>query len=550
MSNWRNKSQSRINNNNLRWACQSLLNYFGVKNTALAVTKLINNHLEYPSLLAIVDCLSRYGIESAAIRKGNYEYSDFEIPFICSIQQPNWSSAIFTIVADVDKKNSNISYLNPVTDSIISCSLRDFEKIDKGIILLTDASNKKDEVNYTKNKQKLRKQNLLQYIPVYLAIFCTLIATIDIQKNYHADYSWLSLSFLLTSFFGLGISVLLAWHEVDAHNPFLKEVCGGQGKKVNCDAVLTSTQSSFLGISWSLWGFSYMTTLFLTQIFFTNQPLFLLISALSSLVVFPYIFFSLLYQWRVIRQWCPLCLGIQGILVLNSLLAAIFLSSHTEMLNTITAYPVLVILTIGIISLACSFNILQLLKKARDGKNYEVRWKRLHYNPDIFKYLASKSEKITFPVDNLGIVVGNPNATNEIVKVCNPYCGPCSEAHPVLEQIVKANLDVKVRIIFTATGEEDDIRTAPVSHLLAIQQKYGDIKVHKALDEWYLAEDKHYETFAAKYPMNGELKTQKNKITAMRDWCNAMKIRATPTIFINGNELPESYHIADLENFF
>ncbi|WP_293944773.1 MULTISPECIES: vitamin K epoxide reductase family protein [unclassified Sphingobacterium] len=550
MSIWSNKLQSRINNDNLILTCQSLLNHFGVKSTSLAVSRLINNHLEYPSMLALIDCLSRYGIESAAIRKGNYELSDFEIPFVCTIQQSDWSTTSFTVVTNVDENTGAISYLSPITNTITSCSLKDFENIDKGIILLTDASNKKNEVNYTQNKQQQCRQKLLQYMPIFLVICSALIAGIYIQTNYYGAYSWLGLSLLLTSFLGLGISTLLVWHEVDAHNPFLKEVCGGQGKKVNCDAVLSSAQSSFLGISWSIWGFSYMTTLFLTQIFFANQPSFLLVSILSSLLVVPYIFFSLYYQWKVVKRWCTLCLGVQCVLLINSLLGSGFLVLHPESLDAISAYPILVTTTIGIISLSTTYNLLQILKKARDGKNYERKWKRLHYNPDIFKYLSNKSEKIIYPVDNLGIVLGNPSATNEIVKVCNTYCGPCSKAHPVLEQIVKANLDVKVRIIFTATGEEDDIRTAPVSHLLAIQQKYGEKKVHQALDEWYLTETKHYETFAAKYPINGELKEQQDKIAAMRDWCNAMKIRATPTIFVNGNELPESYRIADLEIFF
>lgn len=109
---------------------------------------------------------------------------------------------------------------------------------------------------------------------------------------------------------------------------------------------------------------------------------------------------------------------------------------------------------------------------------------------------------------------------------------------------------VKIRIIFTASGEESDKKTAPVQHLLAIQEKYGLHQVQQALDDWYLADEKNYEKFAKKYPMNGELKNQKDKIIAMRDWCDNMKIRATPTIFINGSELPDTYLISELKNLF
>lgn len=161
-----------------------------------------------------------------------------------------------------------------------------------------------------------------------------------------------------------------------------------------------------------------------------------------------------------------------------------------------------------------------------------------------------KSETINYPVNGIGLVIGNESAANEIVKVCNPYCQPCSNTHLILEEIVRKNSNVKLRIIFTASGDERDIKTAPVQHLLAIQEKYGKQKVHEALDDWYLASVKKYDAFAVKYPMNGELNLQTDKILEMRDWCEAMKIRATPTLYVNGKELPEIYSPVDLKYFF
>ncbi len=69
------------------------------------------------------------------------------------------------------------------------------------------------------------------------------------------------------------------------------------------------------------------------------------------------------------------------------------------------------------------------------------------------------------------------------------------------------------------------------------------------LDDWYLAETKDYKRFAAKYPMNGELLKQGNKIEAMDKWCKAVGISFTPTIFINGYQLPDAYNIEDLQYF-
>jgi len=84
---------------------------------------------------------------------------------------------------------------------------------------------------------------------------------------------------------------------------------------------------------------------------------------------------------------------------------------------------------------------------------------------------------------------------------------------------------------------------------MAIQQKGNTEMVIKALDDWYLSEKQDYEAFAGKYPMNGELKQQGDKIAAMDYWCNKMELKYTPTIFINNKQLPDAYSIEDLQYF-
>jgi protein-disulfide isomerase len=69
----------------------------------------------------------------------------------------------------------------------------------------------------------------------------------------------------------------------------------------------------------------------------------------------------------------------------------------------------------------------------------------------------------------------------------------------------------------------------------------------QALDDWYLPEVKDYAAFAEKYPLNGELTKQGETIKAMEAWCEEEQITHTPTIFINGLELPEAYSVEDLK---
>jgi len=149
---------------------------------------------------------------------------------------------------------------------------------------------------------------------------------------------------------------------------------------------------------------------------------------------------------------------------------------------------------------------------------------------------------------DLGIRLGNPQAPNVLTKVCNPYCGPCTKAHPKMEELIEENPDWQTRIIFTATGEDKDRRTAPAAHMLAVAAQKDESQTRKALDDWYNAEEKDYERFAAKDPMNGEMDLQKETLKAMDTWCKEVGIMHTPTFFVNGYLLPDAYHdIAELK---
>lgn len=172
---------------------------------------------------------------------------------------------------------------------------------------------------------------------------------------------------------------------------------------------------------------------------------------------------------------------------------------------------------------------------------------RLKYDTRIFNALLPKQKKLEHNATGLGITVGNPDAENTIIKVCNPYCGPCAAAHPEIEAIIENNPNVKAQIIFTATNKIEDRGSYPVKHLLAIAAKQNEIETKKSLDDWYLAPQKDYETFKLKYPMNGELEEQGDKLNKMKDWCTKVDIQFTPTIFINGYQMPDVYEIKDLK---
>ncbi|WP_293908016.1 cysteine peptidase family C39 domain-containing protein [Sphingobacterium sp. UBA5670] len=208
---------------NILKVCRSVLDIFDVRFTKTFIKKIIDNHLDPGSLLAVTDILSEYGVETVAVKKGDYQYSDFELPFICCIQEEGWSQAGFVLVKDVN--GDNIKYLDPSDNHFKYLSSTGFENIDKGIILLLDESNKRDEIDYRKHLENERTSYWISKLPLLL-VSMTVMFPICSKIFLSENIPWESLIFLATSLVGAFVSILLLWHEVDAFNPFIREVWG------------------------------------------------------------------------------------------------------------------------------------------------------------------------------------------------------------------------------------------------------------------------------------------------------------------------------------
>lgn len=321
---------------------------------------------------------------------------------------------------------------------------------------------------------------------------------------------------MIAKLIGSIITGLLLWYEIDKENSVLKQICTA-GKDTNCNAILGSKGAKlFNWLNWSEVGFFYFSGgfLFLLSSANYNTSTFVLLVWLN-LFALPYTIFSIYYQWKIVKQWCPLCLAVQALLIIESIISYFGYQANLipQPLN-----PSIFLSALSSFTLPVFFWLFtkQVLVKAQHADVYKKELNRLKYNPQIFDALLPKQKLLTASADNLGITIGSPNAANTIIKVCNPYCGPCAKAHPVIDEIIENNPDVKVQIIFTADDNEKDIKSKPVTHLMALYEKDA-ANINKALDDWYGADEKNYEAFAEKYKLNGELKLQGIKLQAMHN---------------------------------
>ena len=119
--------------------------------------------------------------------------------------------------------------------------------------------------------------------------------------------------------------------------------------------------------------------------------------------------------------------------------------------------------------------------------------------------------------------------------------------HPDIHHLLEVMPNLQLQIIFTATSKEADSRSFPVKHFYAILEEYGVEVLDKALNDWYTSKEKDYHDFVNKYPVKGKLEKFDERLDEMAAWCHLNDISYTPTIFINGYELPGMYEVADLQ---
>ena len=287
------------------------------------------------------------------------------------------------------------------------------------------------------------------------------------------------------------------------------------------------------------------------MLIFSDPPIANTLSILAWLNIFAlsYTVFSIYYQWRVAKQWCVFCLTVQALLVLGGI--NVLVNKVLFPLPNVIDFITLKTLLLYFLPVFIWYSMKPYLLQLQEAKNTKREFLRIKFNGEIFETLLKMQKKVSIPINDLGIDLGNPEAKHQLIKVCNPFCGPCAKVHPEIEKLLKENANIKVKIIFTTPNQPESLTYKVVAHLLAIaDKKYKDgKKIEEALDNWYIPEEKDYELFASKYFINGELYTQGNKLEAMEKWCKKMEITHTPTIFVNGYQLPDAYRIKELQYF-
>lgn len=520
----------------------NLIETLDIKVTKFTISETLQNQPTYPSLLSISDSFERWNIDASSYEIPKEVLFDLEMPLI------SYKGGQFIVIHSAVP--DRIVYFNGL--NIVAESAEQFFINWNAVVLIPCKYDFSGEKNY---RQELRKETIRKLIMPAIFISVAVIVLIKLYVNLHFNIIGIPEAayfgvLLMIKWVGIAIAVLLLWYEIDKKNGFIQKICSSIANS-NCGAILGSKEAKLFNlVSWSEIGFFYFSFGFLGLLFF---PGFVWLIVLLNVLSLPYILFSIYYQWRVAKQWCILCLGVQ-VLLLSEFVVA-YLSGDLTLLSSINWYSQLHLIPDVLLLAALPVGLWYLVKPLFKGKvllkNIKRDLNKFKFNEEIFDSFLKKQKSIDIPNFGVGLTFGEPNSKYNIVKVCNPYCAPCSKSHPELEKLIRECNDLEVQILFTATNAENDFQSPVVKHFLAIAElSPGSELTLKALDTWYNADVKDYSKFSELYPIPDHLVAeQKDKIQLMSDWCDKTGIEFTPTFFFNGHQLPQQYSISDLAYF-
>ncbi|RZK60243.1 MAG: peptidase C39 [Pedobacter sp.] len=521
----------RTKKNNINAVVALLLKTLNVKVSASTLNNALEDHPEYPSLLAISECLTEWRVVNDAyqINQEDYDPDDLLFPFIAHLKL---NGGNFILVTEI--KNHQVSFGN---EAGVNATMpeADFLKVWSGAALHATKTDKSGEAEYKNNYTKDIFNQLK--LPLLIAV---IISGIIWGIDFHSigiNYGLLVVAKLA----GVLVSILLLMHSIDANNPLIQNLCSLANKN-NCNAILKSDAAKVTSwLSWSEVGFFYFTGSFLSLLLIPSS---ITLLAWLNVMALPYTVYSLSYQYRH-KNWCLLCCTVQVILIeeffINMLTTGTFnfqLSTSTYLIPSILLAFILPILTWAVVK--------PILLKSTLTKPLKQQLKKFKFNSDLFKQALQNQPKYAVSNDLMAITLGNPNSETIITMVSNPFCAPCAKAHQVIDEWLSYRDDIQLKIIFSTANHDDDEKTKVSRHISALSQ-LNDVKlVEVALNDWYNQSAKKYESWAQKYPVAFD--TEWSEVTArQKAWCGLAEIAFTPTILVNGYKLPEPYRLEDIK---
>ena len=522
------------NSDNVIQSAFTLLRMMHIRVTHTTLKEKLATHPDYPSLNAVSEVFRYFKINNLAVQISAEELPEIPTPCLAAL---NEEGGVFAVVNSV--KDGFVEWLDTQRgkqrDSIAS-----FSEKWQGVLLLVEVTETSGEANFLK---KRHKEIFSFYAQLSLWFTSIIVFTAVFYLFWDSTIFTKSLiPIFITKFSGIIINSLLLWYLIDKQNPLLKNICQ-VGKSANCNSVLNSKVATIGGVlSWSEIGFFYFTGSFLALLFGFQYGNIIIFLALTNLLALPYTLFSIYYQSVILKKWCILCLSVQVLLWIEFSMFY-FLTNYISFLTVPNLREILVLLISFSLPVLIWFSLKPTIQLASQTDILEKRLKKIQDDKVIFQHILTKQQPMLVIIPNMDtIILGNPDAENVITFVTNPYCNACAKKHYLIQEIIEQNIEtVKCQLVFAV--EKNDEGSKFVQHLFSLHQA----KQIEALDFWFNMPEKDFKKWSTHFSIAKIDERSLQNLKLHQLWSYKSMIQTTPTIFINGFQLPDVYQIEDIQ---
>jgi uncharacterized membrane protein len=517
---------------NVVFVLQKAIKHFKIKVTNTSVKDFLLAHPYYPSLKSICDALNKWKIENYPLSLELEEIKALEMPFIA---HSKISGGQFVFVKGI--KNGLVTFYTSEGKAINE----DFEKFSEklsGAVVVMEAGKESGEKEYRFKRQDEILDNSLLPFGIIILAFLTVFNFVSGGTSSHFGFQFIAL--VLTKIFGLTASIFLVLHEFKVHTPLADKICGFSSK-TDCDTILSSNASKlFAWVNWADAGIIFFsgTLIFLLGASGNNS---LWILSIISALSLPYPVFSIYYQSVKLKKWCPFCLMVQLVLIVEFfLLIPVFKSvsfSSLELLQLIISFSIPAVIWL---IFKAFYN------KSEEQKKEHYSFLQFKRNPDVFLHLLQRSGYTEFHENENSLALGNPDAKLTITAFLSLYCSPCAGAFNKLKKLLDDCPEVKVNAVFSVYNDDESKKL--INTLYSTYYKKGAEQTLDFLYKWYSMPKQNrksmYENGLQEDDDVAKQVGEKNKALFEQ-----YKIVGTPTICVNGYKFPTQYEYSDMEYY-
>ncbi|MCC8188962.1 MAG: hypothetical protein LIP08_16065 [Bacteroides sp.] len=302
------------------------------------------------------------------------------------------------------------------------------------------------------------------------------------------------------------------------------------GSRINCRRVLRSgvklagTSFSLGEVAW--WGF---TVLLVFSCSFPQEYLWMSIVLLGIACCFT--IYSLFYQAFVVRSWCLICMGINLVVWID--LGWLLIQPKEPVLFSLS-----VLLSLAGIA-GCLFllgiTMRNLSFRLRNTRRLQQRLSAL-LDPSLFSQLLSQQPRKELPAPDCTlcspVIEGHDNS---LLILLSPRCRYCAE---ISKELRRLSGQFSLQLVFL-TSSTDETGKEWVQKVISLYLSQGWDVALTHIEKWYSTPDY---TDSLALPAEAALRMW----TAQQEYGRYIRPEHTPTILLNGYELPDCYEVRDL----